>query len=83
MSDSRGDDDREWDDPPGIEFEKEPDETRDRPKGALNVATEGESFLGDEREREPLTPGNVTFEHAVFVVLGAAVTVLVLAQLVI
>ncbi len=85
---SRGDatDDREWDDPPGVDLDdgaEGADEPAERPKGALNVATEGESFLGDEREREPLTPGDVSPEHALFVVLGVGVTLLVLAQLVI
>ena len=78
MSDTRRDDDREWNDPPGIDIE----ESDDDEKGALGVATEGESFVGSE-EREPLTPGDISLENALFVLLGAAVTVLVLAQLVI
>jgi hypothetical protein len=82
----RDGEDREWDDPPGVDLDDgsegdgEPDE---RPKGALNVATEGESFLEDGREREPLTPGDVSPEHALFVALGVGMTLLVLAQLVI
>ena len=77
MSDTRRDDDREWNDPPGVDIGESDDE-----KGALDVATEGESFVGSG-EREPLTPGDISPENALFVVLGAAVTVLVLAQLVI
>ncbi|PSP58250.1 hypothetical protein BRC72_06555 [Halobacteriales archaeon QH_7_66_36] len=77
MSDTQSGDDREWNDPPGVDIEESDDE-----KGALDVATEGESFI-EVREREPLTPGDISLENALFVVLGAAVTVLVLAQLVI
>jgi hypothetical protein len=86
MSGRDGTDDREWDDPPGVDLDDGDDgtdEPAERPKGALNVATEGESFLGDGQEREPLTPGDVSPEHALFVALGVGVTLLVLAQLVI
>lgn len=55
----------------------------DGPRGALNVATEGESFLGDEGpDLEPLTPGDVDPENALFVVLGAAFTLFIVGQLV-
>ncbi|MDZ7746282.1 MAG: hypothetical protein U5K28_07145 [Halobacteriales archaeon] len=71
------DDDREWDDPPGVWDDD--DEDADDP-GALNVATEGESFTGGE-EREPITPDKISTEHAVFVLLGAGLATLVLVRL--
>lgn len=75
--------DREWDDPPGVDLEEDGGGEEARSKGALHVATEGESMLEDGADREPLTPGDVSPEHALFVALGVGVTLLVLAQLVI
>lgn len=50
----------------------------DAPKGALHVATEGESWTGpDDRTLEP---GSPSLEHVAFVLLGAVATLAVLAQ---
>ncbi|WP_255150724.1 DUF7312 domain-containing protein [Halorarius halobius] len=50
----------------------------DRSGSALHVATEGESWTGpDERTLEP---GSPSLEGSLFVLLGAAVTLVVLAQ---
>ncbi|MFB6117090.1 hypothetical protein [Halosegnis sp.] len=87
MGNTRGDtDDREWDDPPGIDLEdtRSDDEAGTEAEAnandgrALDVATEGASLRGD---REPLTPGDIDPENALFVLLGAAVTLVVLLQL--
>lgn len=75
-------DDREWNDPPGVDVYDDPDE--DESKGALNVATEGESFVREDgSEREPITPGDVSLESALFVALGVAVTIFTAVQFVI
>ncbi|RNJ26697.1 DUF7312 domain-containing protein [Halosegnis longus] len=70
------DDEREWDDPPGVWDEEEEEDDA----GALNVATEGESFVGGD-ERDPITPGDISPEHAAFVLLGALFATLVLVRL--
>ena len=58
------------------------DDADDEP-GALNVATEGESVLGEEPpDLEPLTPGEVDPENAFFVALGVAFTLFVVATVV-
>ena len=72
------DDEREWDDPPGV-WDEEDGEGDDA--GALNVATEGESFVRND-ERDPITPGDISAEHAAFVLLGALFATLVLVRLV-
>jgi len=85
--DDSGPDDREWNDPPGVDVYGDeavggdPDEADS--KGALNVATEGESFVGEGGEREPITPGDVSLEGALFVALGVAVTLFTAVQFVI
>lgn len=93
--DDPGDDDREWNDPPGVDVyddgstggdssNRRDRSTEGEPKGALNVATEGESFVGEgDRARQPITPGDVSLEGAIFVVLGVAVTLFTAAQFVI
>lgn len=65
-------------DSPGAEADDE---------GALHVATEGESWrfsLEDlekgAAEQETITPGSPEAEHVAFVLLGAAVTLAVVAQ---
>jgi hypothetical protein len=77
-------DDREWNDPPGVDvYGDEPagnEADRDGSKGALNVATEGESFARGGDEREPITPGDVSLEGALFVALGVAATLFTVAQ---
>ncbi|KAB7513377.1 hypothetical protein DM867_10380 [Halosegnis rubeus] len=75
------DDEREWDDPPGV-WDDEEDDGADEADdaGALNVATEGESFVRSD-ERDPITPGDISAEHAAFVLLGALFTTLVLVRL--
>jgi hypothetical protein len=55
-------------------------------EGALHVATEGESWRFsledlDEDPAERITPGSVSLEHAVFVLLGVAATGFVIVQL--
>lgn len=82
-SDDPWDDDREWNDPPGVDV-RDDGTTSDESKGALNVATEGESFVREDGyEREPITPGDVSLEGALFVVLGVALTLFTAAQFVI
>ena len=55
-----------------------PNDGDDRPKSALNVATEGESWTGpDDRELEPGSPSP---ESIAFVLLGAVATLAVFAQ---
>jgi len=73
-------DDREWNDPPGVDVYGDEPDGADESQGALNVATEGESFVREGGEREPITPGDVSLEGALFVVLGVAVTVFTVAQ---
>lgn len=54
------------------------DDGSGRSASALHVATEGESWTGpDDRTLEP---GSPSLEHALFVALGAAATLLVLGQ---
>lgn len=51
----------------------------DDPRSAVHVATEGESWQGPDSDRE-LTPGSPSLEGVAFVLLGALVTLAVLAQ---
>ncbi|MFC7235695.1 DUF7312 domain-containing protein [Halosegnis marinus] len=84
--DDRTDDRRA--DPPGADRDPWGDDGddgdgADDAPGALNVATEGESFLGEEPpDLEPLTPGEVDPENAFFVALGVAFTLFVVATVV-
>lgn len=58
-----------------------PPDRDETPKGALNVATEGESWTGpDDRELEP---GSPSLENVAFVLLGVATTLAVFVQFVI
>lgn len=54
----------------------------ERPKSAVHVATEGESWLDAGVDRE-LTPGSPALESVAFVLLGVVVTLAVIAQFVI
>jgi len=69
------DDEREWDDPPGVwdgDDGEEDDES--------TATADGETPRSRE-EREPLTPSEISTEHATFVLLGAALATVVLFQL--
>jgi hypothetical protein len=58
-----------------------PSDRDEKPKSALNVATEGESWAGPE-DRE-LEPGSPSFENVAFVLLGVVATLAVFVQFVI
>ena len=70
------DDEREWDDPPGV---WDGDDEGDGGDGPTATA-DGETPRPRE-EREPLTPSEISTEHATFVLLGAALATVVLFRL--
>ena len=69
------DDEREWDDPPGV-WDGDDGEEDD----GSTATADGETPRSRE-EREPLTPSEISTEHATFVLLGAALATVVLFQL--